>query len=199
MQEEARASLTSPTDPHTGPAAAPAVGRSRLSAIVLLWTVLTFVADQGTKIWALKALEPGQPRPLIGDWIQLNLIRNSGAAFSLGNTMTWLLTLLSIAIIVGVVVTARRVATWAWAVTLGLLLGGALGNLLDRMVREPAFFRGHVVDFIDYFGWFIGNVADIAIVVAAGLVILLTLRGIPATNQASTSHAPRAQTGSTDE
>ena len=69
MQEEARASLTSPTDPHTGPAAAPAVGRSRLSAIVLLWTVLTFVADQGTKIWALKALEPGQPRPLIGDWI----------------------------------------------------------------------------------------------------------------------------------
>jgi signal peptidase II len=67
------------------------------------------------------------------------------------------------------------------------------------MVREPAFFRGHVVDFIDYFGWFIGNVADIAIVVAAGLVLLLTLRGIPATNQASTSQAPRAQTGSTDE
>ena len=156
------------------------------------WAVAVFVADQASKWWALTSLDPGQPRPFLGDWLRWHLIRNSGAAFSLGDRATWLLTILSIVIIVGVLGAARRVTTRAWAVTFGLLLGGALGNLADRIFRAPGWFQGHVVDFIDYFGWFIGNVADIAIVVAAILVVLLTLRGQPPTT-------PRAPVVSDDE
>lgn len=181
MQEEAGTSLIPSSSHRTGPASAPAAGRSRLYALVAGIAVLTLVADQGTKAWALATVTPGEARPLIGDWIRLNLIRNSGAAFSLGNTMTWVLTALSIVIVIGVLVVVRRVATPSWAVTFGLLLGGAVGNLGDRIFRTPGWFRGHVVDFLDYFGLFIGNVADIAIVVAAGAVILLTFRGTPAT------------------
>ena len=77
-----------------------------------------------------------------------------------------------------VAVTVRRVGSLGWAVALGLLLGGSLGNLIDRFFREPGPGRGHVVDFIDYFGLFIGNVADIAIVGAALLIVVLALRGI---------------------
>jgi len=155
------------------------VGRSRLYAAIAGTAVVTVVADQVTKMWALRALTPGLPRPLIGDWIQLNLIRNSGAAFSLGNQVTWLLTALALVIVAGVLVGARRVGHPGWALTFGLLLGGAVGNLLDRVFREPGLFRGHVVDFLDYFGLFIGNVADIAIVLAAALVALLTARAVP--------------------
>ena len=177
MQEETGTPLTSTTSPETGPASARADGRSRLSVALWAGALLTLLADQGTKIWALTALVPGEPQPLLGEWIQLNLIRNSGAAFSLGNKVTWLLTALSIVIVVIVAVSARKVRTMPWAVTFGLLLGGAFGNLIDRIFREPGRFQGHVVDFIDYFGLFIGNVADIAIVVAAGLVVWLSLKG----------------------
>ena len=177
MQEEAGTSLTSTSSPDTGPASAPADGRSRLYAVLPTAAVRTLVADQGSKIWALRTLEPGVPKPLIGDWIRLNLIWNSGAAFSLGDKVTWLLTALSIVIVIVVAVSARKVASTGWALTFGLLLGGAIGNLIDRVFREPKAFQGHVVDFLDYFGFFIGNVADIAIVLAAGMVVWLTLRG----------------------
>jgi signal peptidase II len=93
--------------------------------------------------------------------------------------VTWLLTIVALGIVVWVGGAARRVGHRWWAVTLGMLLGGAIGNLIDRILREPGFGRGHVVDFIDYFGLFIGNVADIAIVAAAVLGALLALRGIP--------------------
>ncbi|KGN38417.1 signal peptidase [Knoellia subterranea KCTC 19937] len=137
------------------------------------------VLDQGSKIWALAALTPGQPVDLLGPILRLNLIRNPGAAFSLGDGVTWLLTLVALGIVIWVGGAARRVGHRWWAVTLGMLLGGAIGNLIDRILREPGFGRGHVVDFIDYFSLFIGNVADIAIVVAAGLGAILAFRGIP--------------------
>lgn len=181
MQDEAGTPLTSThrTDPR--PAPANADGRSRLFVLLALTALCALAADQATKALALRSLTPGVPQPLIGEWIQLHLIRNSGAAFSLGSRATWVLTALSVVIIVVVSVNARRVASRPWAFTFGLLLGGAVGNLVDRVFREPGPFRGHVVDFIDYFGLFIGNVADIAIVVAAAVVVLLTWRGLPAT------------------
>jgi signal peptidase II len=114
-----------------------------------------------------------------GSAISLNLIRNPGAAFSIGDGATWILTVVSLAILVWVVVAARKVGTLAWAVALGLLLGGALGNLVDRFFRAPGPGRGHVVDFIDYFGWFVGNVADIAIVAGAAIIMVLAYRGTP--------------------
>ncbi len=98
-----------------------------------------------------------------------------------------MLTLVALVILGWVVVGARKVGNAPWALTLGLLLGGAIGNLVDRLVREPGPGRGHVVDFIDYFGFFVGNVADIAIVAAAGVIMVLTYRG---TTLSGTVHRP---------
>ena len=179
MQDTAGAPLTGADPSAPEPAPGPTGGRRRLTTTLVVLAALTLALDQGTKAWALATLTPGEPVDLVGSWIQLNLIRNPGAAFSLGDGVTWLLTAISIAIMVWVLVAARRVGSMPWAVALGLLLGGALGNIFDRLLREPGPGRGHVVDFIDYFGFFIGNVADIAIVGAAGLVMVLTYRGVP--------------------
>lgn len=139
---------------------------------------LVLVLDQLSKVWAQSALTVGEAaRPLIGDLIQLRLIYNPGAALSLASGMTWVLTLLSVGVVVFIVIMARKIASTAWAIALGLVLGGAIGNLLDRLFRAPGFPNGHVVDFIDY-GPFIGNVADIAIVVAAVLIAVLAFVGI---------------------
>lgn len=172
MQIEGGAALTSPTP-------------RRPIAVVIVVTALCYVLDQLTKWWALSAL-PGRGRvALIGDLLGLRLIGNSGAAFSLGAGRTWIFTLISIVVVVVVARAARRVTSRAWAVTFGLLLGGALGNLTDRMVREPGPGRGHVVDFIDY-RWFIGNVADLWIVAAAAAMIVLGLMSVPPQHREAT-------------
>ncbi|MDF2421183.1 signal peptidase II [Trueperella pyogenes] len=131
--------------------------------------LITIVLDQATKQWALGALE-GRRVSLIGDFLSLRLTFNSGAAFSLGASMTWVITLVAVVVSVGLpflIVRSQRVP----AIVLGFIWGGAVGNLLDRLFREPGFPQGHVVDMIDYNGWFIGNVADIALV--GGVVALL--------------------------
>ena len=179
MQDEIGTPLTPSPPSTTAPAQDQVHGRSRLFRLLVGVGVLTLVLDQGSKVWALSVLTPGEPRDLVGSLLRLNLIRNPGAAFSLGDGVTWLLTLVALAIVVWVGRAATRVGHRGWALTLGLLLGGAIGNLIDRVVREPGFGRGHVVDFIDYFGLFIGNVADIAIVGAAGFGAVLAVRGIP--------------------
>ena len=180
MQDEAGAPLIPADDqiPSTTPTPTTSPNRRRLFALLAAAAATAYVADQVTKAWALVALTPGDPVPLVGDFIRLNLIRNPGAAFSIGNGATWVLTLIAFGVLAFIVRTARRIGSVAWAWALGLLFGGSVGNLTDRMVREPGPGRGHVVDFIDYFGLFIGNVADIAIVGAAVLIGLLALRGI---------------------
>ena len=150
-----------------------------MRTVLLGLALVVLVLDQATKVWALSSLTPGEKVDLVGSAISLNLIRNPGAAFSIGDGATWILTAVSIVILVWVVFAAHKVGTMAWAVALGLLLGGALGNLGDRFFREPGPGRGHVVDFIDYFGWFVGNVADIAIVVGAAIIMALAYRGTP--------------------
>ncbi len=159
-------------------AAPTSAGRGRLLQALTGVAVLVYLLDQVSKALATRELVPGEPVSLVGSLLQLRLIRNPGAAFSVATGMTWVLTLVAVVVVVVVVRSARRLGSRGWAVALGLLLGGALGNLTDRLVREPAIARGHVVDFLDYNGWFVGNVADIAIVVAAVLVGLLGLRGI---------------------
>ena len=192
MQDEAGAPLTpTPASPST-PAPVPTGGRRRLYAVMLGLAAVTLVLDQLTKVWALRSLTPGETVDLVGDAIRLNLVRNPGAAFSLGDGSTWILTIISVTIVVWVVVGARKVGNLPWALALGLLLGGALGNLVDRFVREPGPGRGHVVDFIDYFGWFVGNVADIAIVVAAGIIMVLAFTG---TSIAGPVHHPEHADG----
>lgn len=179
MQEEAGTPLTSSHPAQSTPPPVPPGRQRRLTTVLLGLALVVLVIDQGTKVWALNSLTPGEKVDLIGSFISLNLIRNPGAAFSIGDGATWILTIVSLVILGWVLVAARKVGTMAWAVALGLLLGGAVGNLGDRFFREPGPGRGHVVDFIDYFGWFIGNVADIAIVVGAGIFMVLAYRGTP--------------------
>ncbi len=136
-----------------------------------------YALDQVSKALAVSRLSGDRSVSLVGDLLQLRLTRNPGAAFSFATGMTWVLTLVALAVVVVVVRSARRIGSLPWALTLGLLLGGALGNLTDRLLREPGVGRGHVVDFIAYGNLFIGNVADIAIVLAAVAVLLLGIRG----------------------
>ncbi|MEU8153287.1 signal peptidase II [Micromonospora sp. NPDC048986] len=147
-------------------------------AVVLIAAVV-LAADQLTKYWAESALSGGQTISVLGDLLQLRLLYNPGAAFSIGSAYTWIFAVVAAAAVVAVTVVAWRVTSRAWAAALGLVLGGAATHLLDRLFREPGFARGHVVDFIDYAGFFVGNVADIALVVGVGIVMLLNVRGIP--------------------
>ncbi len=103
-----------------------------------------------------------------------------GAAFGIGGQFTWILTVIAAAAVVGLCIFATRVFNPFWALGVAVLLGGAISHLGDRVFRTPGFARGHVVDFIDYNGFFVGNVADIALVGGAGLLIVLTLVGVDA-------------------
>jgi signal peptidase II len=166
-----------PAEPDT---AVPA-GRSR--GRLVAWTVglavLVLLLDQLTKWWAESTLELGDdPVRLVGSLLGLRLLYNPGAALSIATGMTWLLTIVVVAVVVVIVRMVGRIGSRGWAIALGLLLGGAVGNLVDRIFREPGFARGHVVDFIDYAGFFVGNVADIAIVAAAVMIVVLSLLGI---------------------
>jgi signal peptidase II len=169
--------------------------------------VAVLAADQLSKLWAVQTLTLGERIPLLGDLLGIQLVYNPGAAFSFGADTTWIFTILAG---IGTLVAlwfAWRVRSRAWAICLGLLLGGATTHFLDRLLRAPAFGQGHVVDFIAYFDWFIGNVADIAIVAGAVMLLLLTALGLtmrpaptPATAAAATA-TPGATTdteGTTD-
>jgi len=152
--------------------------RRRLFALLAIVAVAAYVTDQVSKSVALNTLADGLPRPFVGDFIRLKLIGNPGAALSLGAGNTWVMTAIALGVLVAIVFVAKGLGSRAWAIALGLLLGAALGNLTDRFARPPGGGQGHVVDFLDYNRWFIGNVADIWIVSAAVLIVLLALLGI---------------------
>ncbi|GIG27893.1 signal peptidase II [Cellulomonas marina] len=158
-------------------ATVPPARRRRLLAGLVVLAAAVLAADQLSKAWALDALSTSQRRPVLGDLLGLQLVFNPGAALSIATGLTWVLTLVAVVVVLVVARAARRIGSGAWAVALGLLLGGALGNLGDRLFRPPGFARGHVVDFLAYGDFFVGNVADIAIVAAAVLVVLLAVRG----------------------
>jgi signal peptidase II len=150
----------------------------RLLLLVGAVAGLVLVLDQVTKALVVGQLAEGEQRHLVGSVLQLHLTRNAGAAFSTATGLTWVLTVVAVAVVVVVVRVASRLQRRVWAFTLGLLLGGALGNLSDRLFRAPGVARGHVVDFLELPHWPIFNVADSAIVTAGALVVLLTLLGI---------------------
>jgi signal peptidase II len=158
----------------------------RAKRVVLFAIVATvaLVADVVSKIVVAAQLpETHRPVRLLGGAIYLDQTRNSGAAFSLGTGFTVILTAVALVVVVIIVRTAGRMRSTGWAVALGLVLGGALGNLGDRIFRQPGFGRGHVVDWISAFGpygnhWPIFNLADSAIVCGAILAAILALVGI---------------------
>jgi signal peptidase II len=170
----------------------PAARRRRLFVLLLVVAVLAYASDQLTKRVALEVLADGQPRPFIGDVIRFKLIGNPGAALSLGAGNTWVMTLIAVVVLVAIVYVSKDLGSRAWALALGLLLGSALGNLTDRFVRPPGGGEGHVVDFLDYNGWFIGNIADIWIVGAAGLIVVLAVLGIGVDGRRDKKHHPEA-------
>ncbi|MBD8079184.1 signal peptidase II [Cellulosimicrobium arenosum] len=171
---------------HTEPPAAPepsepaaTTARRRLVGLTASIALLVLAADQLTKWWAESDLEQGEaPVPVLGDLISLRLVYNDGAALSIASGMTWLLTIVVVAVVVVIVRMMGRIRSRGWALALGLLLGGAVGNLVDRLFREPGFARGEVVDFIAYADFFVGNVADIAIVAAAVMIAILSVLGV---------------------
>ncbi|WP_433168200.1 signal peptidase II [Kribbella sp. CA-247076] len=140
--------------------------------------LLILFLDQFTKALALQHLTPGEPVNVIGSFLKFNLIRNSGAAFSLGAGYTPYISAIQIAVALGVIWLSRKLGSVGWAVAFGFLFGGAVGNILDRIFREPSPFHGHVVDFLQLPHWAIFNIADMAVTSAAVLLVVQTLRGI---------------------
>lgn len=148
--------------------------------IVIAIAVVVVAIDQLTKWWAIENLSDGQVIPVIGDWLRFVLVYNPGAAFGLGTGYTWILALVAVAAVVAIAWYAWRVKSLAWAIVLGMILGGAITHAGDRLFRDPGFARGHVVDFIGYGTFFVGNVADIMIVVGAALAVILVIAKIDA-------------------
>jgi signal peptidase II len=163
---------------------------ARRRPIRLLFAVALagLAVDQGSKTWALSALEDGD-KSLVGDWFTLHLTFNPGAAFSLGTEFTVALTVLAMVAVAVVVVLSRRVGSVLWAWGLGLLLAGVSGNLVDRLVRDPSPFRGHVVDFLRLPNWPVFNFADVFINVAAAVIILQSFRGVALDGRRDTARA----------
>jgi signal peptidase II len=149
-------------------------------ALLALLAVVVYATDQLTKLWVTSTMLEGERIPVLPPLLHWYYIRNSGAAFSIGENVTWVFTIVMTVVSVAILIYARRVHSLAWATALGLVLGGALGNLTDRLFREPSFGMGHVVDFIQLPNFAIFNVADSCVVTGVALICLLTVLGIGA-------------------
>ena len=167
------------TDPDRGTTVSPGpASRPRRVRLLFVIAVTVFVADLVSKTIVVATLSDRAPLRLLGGLLTLRELRNSGAAFSIGTSVTVVFTLIALGVIVAILRTARRLRSIPWAITLGLLLGGATGNLGDRLFRSPGFLRGDVVDWIQLPHWPVFNVADSSIVCGGVLAVLLAARGI---------------------
>ena len=165
----------------SAPAVSQVISAERHRRMVILTFAIaagTILIDQLTKIWAISALADGHRIHILGEVLSLRLLRNPGAALGLAYGYTWVLTIIVTLVVLVMIRVIPRIKSLGWAWAFGLLLGGAIGNLIDRLFREPGFGHGHVIDFIAYWNWFIGNVADIAIVVAAIMVVIFSFLGL---------------------
>lgn len=167
----------------TAPAPAPVPPTRRLFWSTLGIGLVLLLVDQASKWWAVGALGDSESIDVVGDVIRFWLVYNPGAAFSMGTGVTWVFTIFAGVAVVAIAWYAWRVVSTPWAYALGLLLGGATSHFGDRLFREPGFARGHVVDFIDYAGFFVGNVADIGIFAGAVTIVVLSFRGIEAVDR----------------
>jgi len=159
--------------------------------------VFVLAADIITKAIIVAHLREGDPVHVIGDVLMLNLLRNPGAAFSVGTGDTIVFTAIAVAVVVYIARTARKLYSIGWAITLGLLLGGALGNLTDRIFRSPGLFRGNVVDWIEVTRyWPVFNLADSAIVCGGILTVLLAMLGYHLDGTHGDRKGPPAPAGS---
>lgn len=175
--------------------------RHRRTGLLLSVAATVIVADVATKAWVVATLRNGRVIRLLGGALLLVQSRNPGAAFGIGTGSTVVFSAVAATVAVTIIRVARRLTSSGWAVALGLLLGGALGNLLDRIFRAPGLFRGAVVDWIDFRVWPTFNLADAAITIGAVLVVVLSLRGVAVTagdDAAGGTGRPRRDVGEPD-
>ncbi|WP_051385948.1 signal peptidase II [Actinokineospora inagensis] len=169
--------VENPVEPEVSAALPP-----RRGLILVVAAVLVYALDLVTKIIVVANLAGEQPIKVLGGLVYLQLIRNPGAAFSMATGMTWLFTLIAAAVVVAIVWIMPKLRSIGWALGLGLVLAGALGNLTDRVFRAPGVFQGHVIDFISVFApnadvFPVFNVADSGISVGGVLIVLMALLG----------------------
>lgn len=181
----------------------PAPSRRRLVPLVLLAVAaLIYAADQLVKNWVVTHLPEGETVPVLGEFLQWHFVRNPGAAFSMASGATWIFTILAAVVVVVILWQIRRLRSVSWSIFLGLLLGGVLGNLTDRLTREPGFPVGHVIDFISTPWLWLGfpqgiyNIADMAIVGGMILFVAITLLGLPVDGSPRETRASRAAAAS---
>ncbi len=174
-----------PNEPESGdePVVAPPLRPRRIGLVATL-ALIIIVLDQVTKLLVVANLDPeGAPKRILGGVVYLSVFRNAGAAFSTATGVTWVLALVAIAVVVVIIRMASKLRSTAWAIALGLILGGAIGNLIDRIFRSPGFLRGHVVDFISLFEpdgrhFAVFNLADSGITLGAVALVLTAFAGI---------------------
>lgn len=166
------------SDESAGGAAGGDKGKRRI-AVLLSVAVTAYALDLVTKMIVVAKLE-NRPEAIevFGEWLRFYAVRNAGAAFGLGEALTIVFTIIATVVIVVIARIARKLYSLPWAVALGLLLGGALGNLTDRVFRSPGAFQGAVVDFIAPKGFAVFNLADSAIVCGGILIVVLSFRGL---------------------
>ncbi len=178
MQAARGASLSSSDpDPTT---VSEASRKAQTRSLVVFWSLaaVLIAVDQWSKNLAVEKLSDGSTKELLGDWFGLHLVRNPGAAFSMGTSFTEALAVISCIAALVVLWLSLRLRSTFWAVGFGFLFAGIVGNLIDRLTREPGVFQGHVIDFFQFPNFPVFNVADICINVAAGVIIVQTIRGV---------------------
>ncbi|AJT67715.1 signal peptidase II [Streptomyces chattanoogensis] len=166
-----------PVEPDPEPEQKAGRGKRRILALLLVAAVV-YALDLGSKLLVVAKLEHHAPVEVIGTLLQFNVIRNRGAAFSMGEALTIFLTIIAATVILVIARIARKLYSLPWAISLGLLLGGAFGNLTDRIFRSPGVFEGAVVDFIAPAHFAVFNLADSAIVCGGILIVILSFRGL---------------------
>ncbi|WP_329460177.1 signal peptidase II [Streptomyces sp. NBC_01497] len=159
------------------PFAPSAPARRRRIGVLISMALFAYGLDLASKVLVVAHLENHAPVPLIGDWLTLQVTRNAGAAFSMGQAMTVVFTVIAAIVIAVICRIAHKLYSLPWAIALGMLLGGAFGNLTDRVLRSPGVFRGAVVDFISVQYYAVFNLADSAIVCGGVLVVLMSFLG----------------------
>lgn len=169
----------------------PTQRRTRNAGLIVAVVVAVAAIDQLVKQWMLGNLEPGEPVPVIGDWARLYLLFNPGAAFGMGENSTWLFTTIQLAFSVGVLIAAPFIRDRWTGVGLALIGGGALGNLIDRLFREPGFWFGHVVDYISIGDFAVFNIADASI--SIGVVVFVIAMLVDEKRQHSAEKAAQAE------
>ena len=178
----------------------PGASRSTGPQILILFAIAIIVLalDIVSKAIVVATLSDRPPIRLLGGLLTLRESRNSGAAFSIGTSMTVVFTLIAVGVIVFILRASRRISSLPWAVALGLLLGGAMGNLTDRIFRFPGPFRGWVVDWIELPHWPVFNPADASIVSGGILAVLLVSRGLQVDGTVHRDDGPEQKAASGD-